>query len=106
MASSPILRFSDVILNNPERSSARPALVGSHPWAYISALKDGGLSSSKAKLALLERITLAPRQTLSLVEADDRRLLIATLASRQDLDGRGFDGWSVISQRTWHARRR
>jgi hypothetical protein len=30
------------------------------------------------KLALLERITLAPRQTLSLVEAEGRRFLIAS----------------------------
>ena len=30
------------------------------------------------KLALLERITLAPRQSLALVEADGRRFLIAT----------------------------
>ena len=31
-------------------------------------------------LALLERISLAPRQTLSLVEAEGRRFLIATSA--------------------------
>jgi len=31
-------------------------------------------------LALLERITLAPRQSLALVEADGRRFLIATSA--------------------------
>lgn len=30
------------------------------------------------RLALLERITLAPRQTLALVEAEGRRLLVAT----------------------------
>lgn len=30
------------------------------------------------RLALLERITLAPRQSLALVEADGRRLLVAT----------------------------
>jgi hypothetical protein len=38
----------------------------------------GARSRPRPKLALLERITLAPRQTLSLVEADGRRLLIAT----------------------------
>jgi flagellar biogenesis protein FliO len=31
-------------------------------------------------LVLLERITLAPRQSLSLVEAEGRRLLVATSA--------------------------
>jgi hypothetical protein len=30
------------------------------------------------RLALLERISIAPRQTLSLVEADGRRFLVAT----------------------------
>jgi len=38
----------------------------------------GGPSRPKPKLALVDRITLAPRQTLSLVEAEGRRLLIAT----------------------------
>jgi hypothetical protein len=31
-----------------------------------------------ARLALIERITLAPRQSLSLIEAEGRRLLVAT----------------------------
>lgn len=33
---------------------------------------------SKPRLALLERIALAPRQTLALIEADGRRFLVAT----------------------------
>ena len=33
---------------------------------------------SQPRLALLERITLAPRQSLSLVEAEGRRFLVAT----------------------------
>ena len=33
---------------------------------------------TQPRLALLERITLAPRQTLSLVEAEGRRFLIAS----------------------------
>lgn len=33
---------------------------------------------TKPRLALLERITLAPRQTLALVEAEGRRILVAT----------------------------
>ncbi len=32
------------------------------------------------RLALLERITLAPRQTLALIEAEGRRILVATSA--------------------------
>ncbi len=39
-----------------------------------------GHTRPKASLALLERITLAPRQSLSLVEAEGRRFLIATSA--------------------------
>jgi flagellar biogenesis protein FliO len=33
---------------------------------------------AQARLSLLERIQLAPRQSLALVEADGRRLLVAT----------------------------
>lgn len=35
-------------------------------------------ASAQPRLALLERITLAPRQTLTLVEVEGRRLLVAT----------------------------
>jgi flagellar biogenesis protein FliO len=34
----------------------------------------------RPSLALLERVTLAPRQSLALVEADGRRFLVATSA--------------------------
>ena len=34
----------------------------------------------RPSLALLERITLAPRQSLAMVEADGRRFLVATSA--------------------------
>ena len=34
----------------------------------------------RPRLLLIERIALAPRQTLSLVEADGRRVLVATSA--------------------------
>lgn len=37
-------------------------------------------AQAKPRLALIERITLAPRQSLALVEAEGRRLLIATSA--------------------------
>lgn len=36
--------------------------------------------SSRPRLALLERISLAPRQSLALIEAEGRLLLIATSA--------------------------
>jgi flagellar biogenesis protein FliO len=37
-----------------------------------------GTRQSRPQLALLERITLAPRQSLALVEAEGRRFLVAT----------------------------
>jgi hypothetical protein len=39
-----------------------------------------GLSKQAPKLALVERITLAPKQTLALVEAEGRRFLVASSA--------------------------
>ncbi|HEY1896934.1 MAG TPA: flagellar biosynthetic protein FliO [Terracidiphilus sp.] len=39
-----------------------------------------GEAKHRPSLALLERITLAPRQSLSLVEAEGRRFLVATSA--------------------------
>jgi hypothetical protein len=36
--------------------------------------------SAAPRLALVERITLAPRQSLALVEAEGRRILVATSA--------------------------
>jgi hypothetical protein len=41
-------------------------------------MKLRGIRSSQPRLELLERITLAPRQTLALVEAEGRRFLVAT----------------------------
>jgi hypothetical protein len=39
-----------------------------------------GPGSVRPRLALLERIALAPRQSLALVEAEGRRFLVATSA--------------------------
>ena len=39
-----------------------------------------GPAQPRPSLALLERITLAPRQSLALVEAEGRRFLVATSA--------------------------
>jgi hypothetical protein len=39
-----------------------------------------GSARPRPSLALLERITLAPRQSLALVEAEGRRFLVATSA--------------------------
>jgi flagellar biogenesis protein FliO len=37
-----------------------------------------GKKAAAARLALVERITLAPRQSLALIEAEGRRILVAT----------------------------
>ena len=39
-----------------------------------------GRRGAEPRLALLERITLAPRQSLALIEAEGRRILVATSA--------------------------
>jgi flagellar biogenesis protein FliO len=39
-----------------------------------------GRKSATSRLALLDRITLAPRQSLALIEAEGRRILVATSA--------------------------
>jgi hypothetical protein len=52
------------------------APVGGLMGWLVSHMRRG--DPSQPRLALLERITLAPRQTLALVEADGRRLLVAT----------------------------
>jgi flagellar biogenesis protein FliO len=56
-------------------ATGRPGIGGLAGW-LLSRL--GARSRQQPGLVVRERITLAPRQTLSLVEADGRRLLIAT----------------------------
>jgi hypothetical protein len=57
----------------------------------LSRLRTG--ESERPRLALVERITLAPRQSLALVEAEGRRFLVATSAEGAPafypLDGAG-----------------
>ena len=54
------------------------AAIGGWAGWLLRGLKSTG--RREPKLQLLERITLAPRQSLALVEADGRRLLVATSA--------------------------
>jgi flagellar biogenesis protein FliO len=55
--------------------SASPAGRGIVAW-LLSRLRRG--DRARPRLCLLERIALAPRQTLALVEAEGRRFLVAT----------------------------
>jgi len=49
-------------------------------WAGWLLAKWHGRRRAEPRLALVERITLAPRQSLALVEAEGRRILVATSA--------------------------
>lgn len=60
-------------IQNKKRGSAN---IGGLAGWLLARVRNG--SRPQPKLALVERITLAPRQSLSLVEADGRRFLIAS----------------------------
>jgi flagellar biogenesis protein FliO len=49
-------------------------------WAGWLLKRIRGGKSAERRLALVERIALAPRQSLALVEAEGRRILVATSA--------------------------
>ncbi|MGA2808035.1 MAG: flagellar biosynthetic protein FliO [Terracidiphilus sp.] len=60
----------------PEQSKERVALGGLAGW-LMSRLRHVS-RDRRPRLELLERIALAPRQSLALVEAEGRRFLVAT----------------------------
>ena len=49
-------------------------------WAGWLLARWQGRRRAEPRLALVERITLAPRQSLALIEAEGRRILVATSA--------------------------
>jgi hypothetical protein len=51
---------------------------GSGGWAGWLLARWNGRRHAEPRLALVERITLAPRQSLALIEAEGRRILVAT----------------------------
>ncbi|MGP8253667.1 MAG: flagellar biosynthetic protein FliO [Terracidiphilus sp.] len=59
------------------KPESKPAIGGWTGWLLGRLARTG---RHEPRLQLLERITLAPRQSLALVEADGRRLLVATSA--------------------------
>ena len=61
-----------------EKEDARTMLVGGVTGWLLSRLRTGGGGRLRPRLALVERITLAPRQSLALGEAEGRRFLVAT----------------------------
>ncbi len=49
-------------------------------WAVARLGKLSKSAAAQSRLILIERITLAPRQSLALVEAEGRRILVAVSA--------------------------
>jgi flagellar biogenesis protein FliO len=74
-----------------QNESARTMLLGGVTGWLLSRLRAG--KRAQPRLELVERITLAPRQSLALVEAEGRRFLVATSAEGAPafyaLDGAG-----------------
>jgi len=60
-----------------ERRKEKSAVGGGLADWLMSRLRHGS-RSPRPRLELLERIALAPRQSLALVEAEGRRFLVAT----------------------------
>lgn len=54
-------------------------VAGLAGW-LLARIRGRGTERARPRLALVERITLAPRHSLALVEAEGRRFLVATSA--------------------------
>jgi len=63
--------------SNPKSEASKPTAVGLGGWV-LEQLR--GSSRGRPRLTLVERISLAPKQSLALVEAEGRRFLVATSA--------------------------
>src|ERR1700735_5522353 len=76
--------------------ATRDATGRANGWARWLLAKWQGRRRAEPRLALLERITLAPRQSLALIEAEGRRILVATSTDGGSafyaLDGRESQG--------------
>lgn len=62
---------------NGDWPTTKPNLAGLTGWLLAHL---GSAARPRPRLALVERIALAPRQSLALVEAEGRRFLVATSA--------------------------
>ena len=59
-----------------QESNAKTTPIGGIAGWVLGRLRAGG--RARSRLELVERITLAPRQSLALIEAEGRRFLVAT----------------------------
>jgi flagellar biosynthesis protein FliO len=79
-------------------------------WAGWLLAKWHGRRRAEPRLALVERITLAPRQSLALIEAEGRRILVATSAEGgpafYPLDENAISSASAGAHRALHGRPR
>jgi hypothetical protein len=80
-------------------------------WAgWLVARWQGRRRRAEPRLALVERITLAPRQSLALIEAEGRRILVATSAEGgpafYPLDEHAGSRASAAANRAAHGRPR
>jgi flagellar biogenesis protein FliO len=90
------------------KNIAKTPVAGLAGW-LLSRLRRS--TQPKPRLALLERITLAPKQSLALVEADGRRFLVATsaegaaafyvLEERVHAGQRGGSGRGRVARVSW-----
>lgn len=64
----------------PEAGKQEGTAASAAGWAVCLLERMRGRQRPKPRLTLVERISLAPRQSLALVEVDGRRLLVATAA--------------------------
>ncbi|MGA7243955.1 MAG: flagellar biosynthetic protein FliO [Terracidiphilus sp.] len=64
--------------SSPDSSGTSQERGGLAAWLLQRLQRLHRRAPKQARLALVERISLAPRQTLALIEADGQRLLVAT----------------------------
>jgi hypothetical protein len=90
--------------------AAECATGSAHGWAGWLLARWHGRRRAEPRLALLERITLAPRQSLALIEAEGRRILVATSAEGgpafYPLDENAISRPSAGANRAPHGRQR
>jgi hypothetical protein len=59
-----------------QEGNAKTMLLGGVAGWLLNRVRSGG--QTRSRLELVERITLAPRHSLALIEAEGRRFLVAT----------------------------
>ena len=79
-----------------DQNAKRPLVGGVAGW-LLNRVRSGG--QTRSRLELVERITLAPRHSLALIEAEGRRFLVATSSD-------GAPAFFALDERVLEERRR